>query len=174
MATEINVKVPPLAQSQLSPSKTAAPAAPPATLPQKPATRSLWLSGDPEPAQECLKLPEGRPDIIVFIKTKDGYAKAMEIDKGGDSLFGSGAVASEFTEILTEAISRKLSVTCKAVTGSPEMESISGQLALVREQLEAKRRQDEFAMVLLGVGLVAAVLCTIVYLVLAKLQSRRR
>lgn len=166
MATEINVKVPPLAQKPASPL--------PAQAPAKQPIKASWQPGDIDPASEIIRVPEGKPDVLVFIKTPQGYQKVMEIDKGGDSLFGSGPAASEFTEILTEAISRKLSVTCKAAPGNAGIDSVSDQLTLVREQLDAKRRQDEFALVLLGIGIAAAVLCTIVYLVLGKLQGRGR
>lgn len=170
MATEINVKIPPLAQAQIQPKP-----APANQLPQKPASKTAWVHGmvEPEPA-DTLKVPDSKPDVIVFIKTRDGYQKAMEIDKGGDSLFGSGAAAGEFTEILTEAISQKLSVTCKTAGSQSGINAVTEQIAYVRQQLDEKKTRDEFAMILLGIGLAAAVLVTISYLVIGKIQNRRR
>lgn len=161
MATEINVKVPPLPQKPIAQ----------ATLPQKPASKASWVMDGPEP--DSVKIPEGKPDVLVLIKTQAGYVKAMEIDRAGDSLFGTGPVATEFTEILTEAISQKLSVTCKSGTDGG-IEALSKQISIVQGQLDARRRQDDFALTLLIIGLAAAVLCTIVYLVLARLQRPRR
>lgn len=162
MATELHVKTPLTAQA--SPGQT----------PQRPASKSSWIGGSLEAPGETIKVPEGRPDVLVFVKTGDGYEKAMEIDRGGDSLFGTGPVATEFTEILAEAISQKLSITCKAAPSGNAVSAVQENVIYIREMLEEKKKQDEFAVTLLGIALAAAVIITIIFLIIGRIQSRGR
>jgi hypothetical protein len=165
VATEINVKTPPLPQKPVA-------QAPRKDLPQHPASKADWLTGEGDVAPDLIKVPDGRPDVIVFVKTEKGYAKVMELDRGGESLFGTGEAAREFTETLAQAISRKMTVNCLRAEGEALTEEDSTNIRYIKEQIDTRRKMDEFAAGLLAVGTAVIFLTVIIFMLLGKTRGR--
>lgn len=167
MATEVNVKPAPLPQKPVA-------QAPRKDLPQKPASKADWVTAEGDLSPEILKVPEGRPDVVVYVRTEKGYTKVMEMDRGGESLFGTGEAAKEFTETLATAISRKMTVNCLKAEAEPRSEEDSQTLRYIKEQIDLRRKMDEFSAGLLAVGMGTAFLVVLIFILLGKVRGRGR
>jgi hypothetical protein len=131
-------------------------------LPQKPA--SGWVNPE-NPAS--VEPPEAPPEALLLIKTPNGYVKALELSKGKD-LFAEGAPAREFSELLAKHIAQNLSASCQE-SGTTE---VSSSLKEIKAQLDARRKMDEFAALLLAIALGAGFLSTVAYFVIGKIRGR--
>lgn len=147
--------------------RPAPPAETPKVLPQRPASRSGWVEPEGAAPVEPPKPADQHPDALLLIKTPGGYAKALEIEKGKD-LFPEGSAAREFTEILAKSLSEKMAANCTE-SGSRE---IRAALEDIRIQLDARRKMDEFAALLLAIALAAGLLTTIAFFVIGKIRGR--
>lgn len=154
---------------------TEVPTRPIAQLPQKPASKPAWLNGEGEPVGEVLKIPEDRPDLVVFIKTQAGYVKAMQMNKEGDSLFGTGEVAHEFTEIVSEAISKKIHITCVPPEDSARSSAAAKETSRIVLAYIEKQKEFEVAVTKLVITSFAAVVIGIIaFLIINKMRGRGR
>jgi hypothetical protein len=140
-------------------------------LPQKPAAKLPWAGSGGEVLPDLLKIPDNRPDVLIFVKTPSGYVKAMEIDRNGESLFGTGEAAKNFTGVLTEAISSKLRLDCPTPE-IPGLVQISDSIRHVELQLESRRKLDEFAALLLGIAIAAATISVLAFFIVSKMRGR--
>lgn len=131
-------------------------------LPQKPASKANWLttSGEKELPPDAVRVPDPKPDIVVLIKTDSGYVKALEMERGGDTLIGQGPVAEQFSDIVADAISRKMTLTCKPAEGSDSgfSESDRASLEYVRRSLDTQQKFDRAQSLFFFIAVAAIVL----------------
>lgn len=131
-------------------------------LPQRPA--SGWVNPENPTSAEPSEVP---PEALLLIKTPNGYVKALELSKGKD-LFAEGAPAREFSELLAKHISQTMSASCQG-SGTTE---VTTALKEIKAQLDARRKMDEFAALLLAIALGAGFLSTVAYFVIGKIRGR--
>ncbi len=154
-------------------SETPVPSRPTAQTSQKSGAKPAWLNGEGEPVGEFLKIPEDRPDLVVFIKTQAGYAKAMQMNKDGEALFGTGEASAEFTEILSGAISKKINVTCAPPEEDESTTNTNLETSqLVRTYIQKQKDFESAATKLLIVSFGSVLVAILANLIISKMRSR--
>lgn len=122
--------------------------------------------------QDMIKVPEHRPSLLVYVRTQAGYVQALEIDRDGDSLFGKGEVARDLTEILSDAIAKKITIECKAEAVPSLSKADSESIAYIREAAEARKKLDEFSVAVIVVAMVLGSFAWLAFAILNRMRNR--
>lgn len=168
-----------MAQQNEKQSPADKPQTPISQLPQKPASKASWLAqaGEKELPPDTVKVPDPKPDVVVLIKTPQGYVKALEMERGGDTLIGQGPVAEQFADIVADAISRKVTVTCKPAEGEGGFtEADAASLEYVRSMVESRQKYERAQSFLFFVAVTALVLaaCFVIAASISFLRKKNR
>lgn len=143
-------------------SKKGAP--PPESVPQKHVTSQpatpFWGEAD---GLDSVRIPASRPDAVVYLRTSSGYTKIFELSKEGEPLFGSGALAKDFTDTVTAALAEKVGSLCKPSSDAAAIGMSVKQAKAFQEMSRALDSQARAANIAMSAMLVLAALFVLTF-----------